>query len=166
MIRLVSLVILSVLIFQVAWAFAAQPVPEIDKNQPIEITSKQLEILQSEGKSVFTGDVLAKQGDMTLSANELVVFFLKEDNQIDRFEATGDVLFTQLDKTATADKAVYLQRDEILLLTGNAQVHQGENQIAGDEITFYVRENRSLVKSSVHNRVKAVIVPEKQKAPQ
>ena len=164
MIRLVAWLMLFAC--QAAAVFAAQTVPGIESNQPIEITSQQLEVLQSERKSVFTGEVVAKQGDMTLYADELTVFFLKEGNQIDRLEATGNVKFTQLDRTATADKAVYRQNEEILLLTGNAQVKQGANQIAGDEITLYVRENRSLIKSSAHNRVKAVIVPDKQKATQ
>lgn len=139
-----------------------QTVPTIDTSQPIEILSQQLEVLQQENKSIFSGDVVATQGDMTLAADRLVVYFV-EENQIDRLEATGRVRFSQLDRVATADRAVYRQQDETLLLQGNASVVQGENSVQGDEIMFYVRENRSVVKGSSQKRVKAVIVQEKGK---
>lgn len=139
-----------------------QVVPTLDTSQPIEILSQQLEVLQQENRSVFSGDVVATQGDMTLNADRLIIYFVGE-NQVDRLEASGSVRFSQLDRVATADKAIYHQQDGILLLQGNAGVTQGSNQVNGDEITFYVHENRSVVKGSSQKRVKAVIVQEPQK---
>jgi lipopolysaccharide export system protein LptA len=142
--------------------YAAPAIPTIDTNLPVEIESQQLEIMQQENKSIFSGNVVATQGDMTLSADELSVFFI-EENQIDRLEAVGNVRFSQLDKIATSDKAVYHQLNGVLLLIGDAKVQQGKNLVSGDEITFYVQENRSVVKGSSQQRVKAVIVQEQKK---
>lgn len=141
---------------------AAPVVPTIDTNLPVEIQSQQLEIMQQENKSIFSGDVVATQGDMTLSADELSVFFADE-NQIDRLEAVGHVRFSQLDRIATSEKAIYHQLTGVLLLVGNATVKQGGNLVSGEEITFYVKENRSVVKGSSQQRVKAVIVQEPKK---
>ncbi|MCW8859132.1 MAG: lipopolysaccharide transport periplasmic protein LptA [Deltaproteobacteria bacterium] len=163
MIRFVALIIILFGLLQANVSVAGQLTSEVDSSQPIEITSQQLEILQLEQKSVFTGNVVAKQGGMTLAAEQIIVFFLEEGNQIDRLEAIGNVHFTQLDREATADRAVYRQQEEVLFLVGSAQVKQGLNQINGDEITLYIKENKSLVKSSEQNRVKAVIVPEQKK---
>jgi lipopolysaccharide export system protein LptA len=163
MIRIISIFAYTVFICLGSMAQAAQIAADTDRNQPIEITSQQLEVFQLERKSVFSGQVVAKQGDMTLTADELSVFLLEENNQIDRLEAFGNVVVRQLDRTARADKAVYHQQDDILTLTGHAQVEQGVNRIAGDEIILYVAENRSVVKSSTQSRVKATIVPETNK---
>ena len=66
----------------------------------------------------------------------------------------------QLDRIATAEKAIFYQLEEKLVLSGNAEVTQGKNKISGDEITLFVQENRTLIKSSEKQRVKAVIMPE------
>jgi len=142
--------------------YAAPVVPTIDTNQPVEIQSQQLEIMQQENKSIFSGNVVATQGEMTLSADELCVFFADE-NQIDRLEAVGHVRFSQLDRIATSEKAIFHQLTGVLLLLGNATVQQGGNLVSGNEITFYVKENRSVVKGSSQQRVKAVIVREPKK---
>jgi len=145
---------------------AAEGKPELDRNQPIEITSQKLEVLQQQRQSIFTGDVVAKQGDMTLFAEKLIVFLHQDQNQVERLEAIGGVRVLQLDRIATAEKAIFYQLEEKLVLSGNAEVTQGKNEISGDEITLYLKENRTLITSSENNRVKAVIVPEKKQEKQ
>lgn len=141
---------------------AIETTPALDRNQPIEITAQQLEVLQQQRQSIFTGNVVAKQGEMTLYAEKLIVFLQQNQDQIERLDAVGGVRVLQLDRIATAEKAVFHQIEETLVLTGNAEVTQGENKISGDEITLYLKENRTLIKSSDNGRVKAVIVPEQK----
>ena len=138
----------------------------LDRNQPIEITAQQLEVLQQQRQSIFTGDVVAKQGDMTLYAEKLIVVFQKDQDQVERMDAIGGVRVIQLDRIATAKKAIFHQMEETLVLVGNAEVTQGKNIISGDEITLYLKENRTLIKSSEKKRVKALIVPEKKQETQ
>ncbi len=157
------LLLIWCLLLSAVSAHAVERAPLVDRRQPIEITAQQLEILRLQQKSIFTGEVVAQQGEMTLKADRLVVFFLADESGIERLEATGNVVFSQLERKATADRAVYRQDDETLQLFGNAEVTQGQNRIAGDEVIFYVRENRSLVKSSDRQRVKAVFTPEATK---
>ncbi len=160
------LVSLGVLFCCGAGAIAAETTPKLDRNQPIEITSQKLEVLQQQRQSVFTGAVVAKQGEMTLYAEKLIVYFQKDQDRVERLEAIGAVRVTQLDRIATAEKAVFHQADETLVLIGNAEVTQGKNKVSGDEITIYLKENRTLIKSSEKGRVKATIVPEKKQEQQ
>ncbi len=146
----------------VAPVFAAPAEPEFDSNQPIEITAQRLEVLQSERKSIFSGDVIAVQGEMTLHAAELTVYLQSEQEQVERLEATGGVRVVQLDRIATAEKAIFYQVDERLVLSGDAVVVQGKNRISGEEIIMYLQENRSVIKSSKTGRVRAVIIPEQK----
>ena len=143
--------------------FAEEADQNLDKNQPIEITAQHLEVLEQQRRSIFTGDVVAIQGDMTLSADQLIISLQESQDQIDRLEAIGSVRVVQLDRVATADKAVFKQAEEVLILTGHAMVSQGGNTVSGDEITLFMQENRTEIKGSEKNRVKAVIVPEKKK---
>ncbi len=129
---------------------------------PIEVTARQLEASQPQRQAIFTGEVVAKQGDITLYCDKLVVFSLPDKEQVDRLEAVGNVRVVQLDRTATADRAVYRQAEEILVLYGNAVVHQGQSKVTGDEITVYLREQRSIVKSGHSGRVKAVLFPQQK----
>lgn len=158
--RWLLLLLLGISCVCVSAAFAAEATPALDRNQPIEITSQQLEVLQQQRQSIFTGDVVAKQGDMTLIAEKLIVVFQEDQDQVERLEAIGAVRVLQLDRIATAEKAIFYQLEEKLILTGNAEVTQGKNKISGDEITLFVQENRTLIKSSEKQRVKAVIMPE------
>ena len=157
------LLLSGVLCCCVSVTFAEEVTSGFDRNQPVEITAQQLEVLQLERQSIFTGDVVAVQGEMTLYADKLIVYLQEAQQQIDRLEAIGGVKFVQLDRVATADRAVFQQVDEVLILTGNAVVTQGGNSVSGDEITLFIQEDRTVVKGSKTNRVKAVIVPEKKK---
>ena len=160
------IVILGIFCWCVPSTFAGEVAPEFDQSQPIEITSQQLEVLQQQRQSIFTGDVVVKQGEMTLSADKLIVVLKKDQDLVERLEAVGAVKVIQLDRIATAEKAVFYQLEEKLVLSGSAEVVQGQNKISGDEITLYMKENRSLIKSSESGRVRAVIVPEKKQEEQ
>jgi len=160
------LLLFGVLCCCVSVVFAEEVTSGFDRNQPIEVTAQKLEVLQLERQSIFTGDVVAVQGEMTLYADKLIIYLQEAQQQVDRLEAIGGVKFVQLDRVATADRAVFQQVDEVLILTGNAVVTQGGNSVSGDEITLFIQEDRTVVKGSKTNRVKAVIVPEKKKEKQ
>ncbi|MCK4502192.1 MAG: lipopolysaccharide transport periplasmic protein LptA [Desulfuromonadales bacterium] len=142
--------------------FAAPVTADSDHNQPIEITAQQLEMLQMQRQAIFTGDVVVKQTEMTLHAKKLTIYLQQDQDQFERLEATGGVRVVHLDRIATAETAIYYQADERLVLNGNAEVVQGQNKISGDEITLYLQESRSVIKSSQTGRVKAFIIPSQE----
>ena len=45
------------------------------------------------------------------------------------------------------------------VITGGATLSQGEDSLAGDNVTIYLRENRSVVTGGDRGRVRAVIHP-------
>ncbi len=129
--------------------------------EPVDITANELEVLEQKKQSIFRGDVVVTQGDMRLRSDHLVVFF-DEQNQIRRIEAQGQVELVDPQRRATGERAVYDRQEDILQLSGQAVVVQGENRVAGDEIVLYLGENRSLVRSRDAGRVRAVIIPEEK----
>jgi len=143
---------------------AADELPQ-PSSLPIEVTAKQLEADQLQRTAVFSGDVVAKQGDITLYSDQLVIYSLPDEDQVDRLEAIGQVRVVQLDRVATAERAIYRQQQETLELYGQAEVQQGQNRVSGDEIVVYLGENRSVVKSD-GGRVKAVLFPQQKQGQQ
>ncbi len=131
--------------------------------QPIDITADRLEADDAARKILFLGHVVAKQGEMTLYAREMTVFLQQEGEGIERIEAAGDVRIVQGERVATGEKGVYLQREGKITLTGNAQVHQGKDIVAGDEIVVFLQEEKSIVKSKEGSRVRATFHPQDKK---
>ncbi len=143
---------------------AAQPLAGMNFSEPLEISSQKLEVFQNDRKTVFSGQVVARQNEFQLNADRLTVFYNDKQNQIVRLEADGQVRVVQLDRQAQADYAVFSQADQQLVLRGHALLQQGANQVAGEEIVFDLVNNTSVVKSSGDGRVKATILPP-QKGP-
>ena len=137
------------------------PAPE----GPIEVTSLQMESDQQSGRVFFSGQVVGKRGDMTIYADALTLFFVEIDGnrKLERLDAEGNVRVVEGERVATAQKLEFLQAAEKMTLTGDAEVHQGKNLVAGDEIILFIREDRSLVKSGKDGRVRAVFLPTQEK---
>lgn len=158
---LFSLVLLTVLWSFPAWGSSPVAIdPAADK--PIDITAEHLEVDEQGGTAVFTGQVVVKRGEMTVYAEKLVLYSDRNSKQIEKIEASGGVRVVQLDRVGTAKQASFFQQEEKLVLSGEAQIQQGQNLVSGEEIIVFLNENRSLVKSGEDGRVRAVFFPEPQ----
>jgi lipopolysaccharide export system protein LptA len=134
------------------------PVPERNEN-PIYIKSDQLLTDTKNRTATFIGKVIARQGDMTLYADRMVVHYAAEGGNVERVECTGTVRFIQLNRSGSAGKAVYDNRLGTIVLTVNPKVYQGEDMVSGTEITYYLADQRSIVTGTPTSRVEAVIHP-------
>ncbi len=132
---------------------------------PINISSDKMEILDQKGTVHFVGHVKAVRGEMTIEADDVVVYYTteevegKEKRVMQRIVAKGHVKVTKGDKVAIGEKAVYDRPKEIVTLSGNAQVWQGKNRVSGAEIVFFINEDRSIVKRGAGQRVEATVFP-------
>ena len=140
------------------------------KNQgKIVIKSDTLEMDNKKKMVTFTGRVNAKNDDFTMDCEKMVVYYKESPSkkgaeetstEIDRIVATGKVeIVRSLGGTASADKAVYHQLLDKLVLTGNPIVKQENNYVEGNRITVFLKEDRSVVEGSGDSRAKAVIFP-------
>lgn len=76
--------------------------------------------------------------------------------EIDRMVAERNVRMKRENRTGECEKATYTVDNAVLVMEGNPVLHEGENSIKGDVITFYTRENRSEVRGTSTKRVQAV----------
>jgi lipopolysaccharide export system protein LptA len=126
---------------------------------PIDITSDTVEGDQKQNRVTFQGNVIAKQEDMTLYANTLVVIYDPDTKKLKEIIAIGNVKVVQLDRRATGQKATFDQDKNKVILDGDAVVREGANVIRGERITFYVEEERSVVEPGKGGRVSTSITP-------
>ncbi|MBL7212983.1 MAG: lipopolysaccharide transport periplasmic protein LptA [Desulfobacteraceae bacterium] len=141
--------------------------------RPIVIKSNLLEVDNKRQVVTFTGEVNARQDVFILDCQKMFVYYKNPPGQeksgeaetkIDKIVAMGEVRIKRTQGgVATAEKAVYYQSEEKMVLTGKPVVRQGKNFVEGDRITLFLKESRSVVESSKGKKVKAVIFPKEKK---
>jgi lipopolysaccharide export system protein LptA len=154
---------------------AAQP-PEQSPTLPdIVITSNSLVFKNHENTALFEGKVVMTKGNFVMRADQMIVHFAGESSSspssrsgkanaspqvtpadlptfgnrsVSLIDATGNVMMQQGDKKAKSRKAVYHQRDEMLVLTGDPEVWEEGYRVTGSKMTMFLREDRSIVEGS------------------
>jgi len=134
-------------------------------NQPLEVTAQQLEADDRAHTVVFSGDVVASQGDVVIYAQKITVHYAEKNRQIETILAERDVRIVQGPKVATAQRAELDHLKGEIVLTGNPEVHQGKDTVTGEKITVFLNQDRSVVSSSGESRVNAVFHPQADKQP-
>jgi len=144
----------------VLWAVAALAAPETHRgtsNLPITVKSNEL-AADNKGKiAIFSGKVVAKQGDVTIFCDKMTIYYGNTQGDVDKIEADGNVRIVQENRTGIASHAVYESRlGKITLTGGSPKVMQGADTVSGEIITYFVDEERSNVSGG---RVEAIIHP-------
>ena len=133
------------------------------RNEPIHVVSDRLEADQA-GKEVrFIGNVVARQGDVVMYAQEMRLVYDGETREVERVVASGDVRIVQGDRVATGQQGILFNAEKKMVLTGEPKLFQGENSVSGDEVTVYLQEERSTVSSAEGSRVQAIFHPKEEK---
>jgi lipopolysaccharide export system protein LptA len=172
-----SLFIAAVLLFGLVLATPVPSESQQDKGEnaeakPIVIKSNTLEVKNDDKMVIFTGDVNAKSDDFIIECQKMLVFYENQPDQektgegatkIDRIVATGQVRITRTEGGfATAEKAVYYQKDEKVVLTEKPVVRQGNDLVEGERVTIFLKEKRSVVDSTEDKKVRAIIFPKSE----
>ena len=137
---------------------AGKPLPTRG-DEPIKIKSDSLTADNTKKTATFTGNVAARQGDLTIYADKLIVTYSDESGDVSSAELFGHVRIIQEQRRGEAEHAVYDAKRAIILLDGNPIVYQNSDKISGKVITYYLDQDRSEVTSGAGNRVEAVINP-------
>jgi lipopolysaccharide export system protein LptA len=152
------------------------------KNLPVQIDAKALEVQDKKKTATFSGSVKVVQGDTTMTCRTLVVFYGQElglageapvvktnsttgavpnAQNIRRIEAHGDVLVVSKDQNATGDLGVYDLPAKTITLIGNVTLSQGKSVIHGDRLIVDTVTGNAHVEGAQKTGVRAVIVPNK-----
>lgn len=148
--------------FFLAWGVSMAVAAPLGNDQPIEISSESLDADYAAGTIRFLGSVIARQGDATLHSQELVVHLDRNTRQIQRIEAFKNVRIVQKDRVATGQAARLERATGKVVLTGSPRIERGKDSVEGDEITYFLNEERFGVTSKTGSRAKAVFLPKEK----
>jgi lipopolysaccharide export system protein LptA len=129
--------------------------------QPLRITSQQLEADHKNRVILFRGNVVAKQGEMTIYSDVTQVYYeqKEEGHEVREIVATGNVKFQEGDRLATGQKVVFTNSDQKIVLTGQPKLWQGKDMVSGEKITVLLEEEKSLVESGPDRKVEVIFYP-------
>jgi lipopolysaccharide export system protein LptA len=139
----------------------------IAKDGPVHIVSDRLEAYQQQQKVIFIGNVVAKQGELTIRGDRMTIFYLEENNpqpneeglagKVDRIEVDGGVHISQKEIVATGEHVVYFNEENKIILTGKPRVERGKDSIQGEKITLFLDTEKSVVEGGPSRPVEATI---------
>lgn len=132
---------------------------QTNKKDPIFITSDRMEVDRKKNTITYRGRVVAVQADMTMRSEVLTAHYNQDLKQLNEVIAEGKVHVTQGERVATGSKAVFSGKEQTVTLTGDPVVREGNNQVSGSRITFFIEQDRAVVEGG-NQRVKATIFPE------
>lgn len=118
-----------------------------DSGKPVDVKADSLEVRQNEQKAIFSGNVVAKQGDSTLTAATLTIFYENAGGEatpsassgIKKLEASGGVVVTAKDQKATGASGVFDMATNTARLTGDVVLTQGQNVLRGKELVINMK---------------------------
>jgi lipopolysaccharide export system protein LptA len=124
------------------------------RGQPVEVRSDSLQVDNSTGETVFSGNAVLGQGDMRLAAQTIKVVYAPGDNsRIRRLEAAGGVTLVTAQEAAEAANAVYDIDAGTVRMSGSVILTQGSNVLSGDRLTVNLRSGQG----SLEGRVRTII---------
>ncbi len=142
------------------------------ENKPIEIQSDKLRSVNEGKKFIFSGNVVSTWGDLEIRSDILEVYSNPKSKvsrkkattdagqarqDLDKIIAIGNVDIKKGDRRAKGDHAVYDNKKQIIIITGepHATAWEADNIIKGGKMTFYLE--RDLFE--VNDRVRLVLFP-------
>ena len=147
-----------------------EPGDSASAGEKIHITADRLVASQNNQMVVFSGNVKAIHGKVSISSDSLNVFYTDPKNtsekkynkdSIERIVASGHVTIEMEGKTATCDQAVYQTSTKSMTLTGeNTRIQSGDNSITGNTVTIYQDTGQITVDGNDTKRVNAIFQPE------
>jgi lipopolysaccharide export system protein LptA len=158
---LLTVRILVALALLLSVAFAADHKDR--SNLPITIKSNEMAADNKGKTAIFTGKVVAKQGDITIYADRLTINYSDKKNDVEKIEADGNVRIVQENRIGTASHAVYQSTQGRITLTGDPKITQGTDTMSGNTITYFIDDDRSEVSSGPGRPVEVLIHPTTKK---
>lgn len=148
-----------------------------DTKQPIQIDADALEVFQEEQKAIFSGNVIAKQGEMTVKASKMTIFYDADknkaknkdmNNSIRRIDLDGNVVLTSPGQSAKSSKGFYDTQKNQVSLSGDVTLTKDGNILKGNKLDYFIDTGYSKIYSeasktgSTNGRVRGLFVPSQE----
>ncbi|HZH11513.1 MAG TPA: LptA/OstA family protein [Microvirga sp.] len=145
--------------------------------EPIKIDANKLDVFDKEGRAVFSGDVVAVQGESTMKCTAMTVYYEQQnrdgdaqpaagstaqgpsESAIKKIECKGPVTIVSRTQVATGDNATFDRGANKILLSGNAALSDGPNVTRGERVVYDINTGVASIDTKPGGRVRALFVP-------
>ncbi|MEZ0172604.1 LptA/OstA family protein [Microvirga sp. TS319] len=144
--------------------------------EPIKIDANKLDVFDKEGRAVFSGDVVAVQGESTMKCTTMTVFYEQNreggsqpsaaaqaqgpsESAIKKIDCKGPVTIVSKTQVATGDNATFDRGANKILLNGNAALSDGPNVTRGERVVYDINTGVASIDTKPGGRVRALFVP-------
>lgn len=116
--------------------------------QALDVTSERMTFDTRTQTFIFEDNVHVRHCQMTMTCDHLQVAQDANGQRIERIIAMGNVRVQQGERHIRAERAEYIDAEQKLILTGNPRAWeaQEQNELTGEEIVVFLREEKLLVK--------------------
>jgi lipopolysaccharide export system protein LptA len=147
--------------------------PGASSKEPISIDADKLVYFDKEQKAIYSGNVVAIQGDSKLTCSALTIYLAKNEakategaaqpndapvaaaaggeapgaatSQVKHMDAAGPVTVVSKTQVATGDRGVYDKAENKVWLIGNVTLTDGGNVTKGDKLTYDLTTGQAVV---------------------
>ena len=117
-----------------------------DSGAPVDVGADRIEVQDRANRAIFSGNVQARQGNMTLNSGRLTVVYAGgSDVQIQRLEASGGVTLRTPTETARSQYAIYDLPRGIVTMIGGVTLNQGANRVQGGRLVLDLDTHRAVL---------------------
>jgi lipopolysaccharide export system protein LptA len=117
-----------------------------DSKAPVDVTADRMEVQERADRAIFAGNVLARQGTLSLRTARLTVAYASSDGiDINRIDASGGVTVTSPSETARGDFAVYDLNEGLITMVGNVRLERGGSYLSGGRLTIDLDTGRAVM---------------------
>lgn len=143
----------------IAGPATAQGLKNHNSNAPVNFSADRIEVQDRADRVVVAGNVVVDQGGLKLNAQRMTVNYRKTGAaapaqnapmpgsgvQVQRIDASGDVLVRNADQTARGNVAIYDLNKRLITMLGNVRLDQGTNHLTGGRLVMDLASGRSTI---------------------
>jgi len=139
-----------------------------NSREPVKVDANRLEVFDKESKAVYSGDVVAVQGQSILRCASMTISYAQAragatpspgSTSIQQIDCDGPVSLLSGTLSATSQKMVYHAASDTVTLTGRVVIADCENVQRGERVVYDVKTGRAKVDAGPSGRVQGVFTP-------
>ena len=115
-------------------------------DEPINITSNQLEADKKAGIVTFTGNVVVKQKGGVISSDLLNVYY-DDQRRMEKIIARGNVRINQEDRVGTCQRATFFPDEKKIIMEEEPRLWKDGDVVSGKVITIYLDNDKIFCES-------------------
>jgi lipopolysaccharide export system protein LptA len=117
-----------------------------NSDAPVDWNAERIEVQDQQGRAILTGNVVAKQAELTLTASRVVAAYSKRPStHVDRLDASGGVVIRGPGETARGAFGIYDLNQKIITMVGSVTLTRCDATVSGARLVYDLNTGRAVM---------------------